>query len=172
GSNIKALVAAVLHRTSEKINLTLRVVDENDKEMPARVSIKGEDGRFYGPDGALWFADDAYDRSKDSFEHNYFYTSGHESMTLPVSRFSVEVAAGYDRPFNRKLGVAFTSGPNVLMQLGFNPKIKLGDDSGSWVSGDLHVHMNYGGTYKNELSDLARMAKAEGLSVINELTVN
>src|SRR5208337_4403572 len=128
GSNIKALVAAVLHRTSEKINLTLRVVDENDKEMPARVSIKGEDGRFYGPDGALWFADDAYDRSKDSFEHNYFYTSGHESMTLPVSRFSVEVGAGYDRPFNRKIGGVFTSGPNVLMPLGFNPKMKLGDD--------------------------------------------
>ena len=172
GSDTKALVAGVRHRISEKINLTLGVVDENGKDMPARVSIKGEDGRFYGPDGALWFADDGYDRSKDSFERHYFYTSGHESMTLPVSKFSVEVAAGYDRPFNRKIGGVFTSGPNVLMPLGFNPKMKLGDDSGSWVSGDLHVHMNYGGTYKNELSDLARIAKAEGLSVINELTVN
>ncbi len=172
GSNIKALVAAVLHRTSEKINLTLRVVDENDKEMPARVSIKGEDGRFYGPDGALFFADDGYDRSKDSFERHYFYTSGHESMTLPVSKFSVEATAGYDRPVNRKLDWVFESGPNVLMRLGFNPKIKLGDDSGSWVSSDLHVHMNYGGTYKNDFSDLARIGKAEGLSIINELAVN
>ena len=172
GSNIKAIVAAVLHRTSEKINLTLRVVDENDKEMPARVSIKGEDGRFYGPDGALWFADDGYDRSKDSFERHYFYTNGHESMTLPVSKFSVEATAGYDRTVNRRLGGVFASGPNRLMLIGFNPKIKLSDDSGSWVSGDLHVHMNYGGTYKNDFSDLARIGKAEGLSVINELTVN
>ena len=172
GGETKPLIAGNRHKISETIQLTLQVVDENGKEMPARVSIKGADGRFYGPDDALWFADDAYNRSEDSFERHYFYTSGRENLTLPLGKFSVEATAGYDRPVNRKLGAVFAAGAISLMQVGFNPKFKLGDDSGAWISGDLHVHMNYDGAYRNELSDLARIGKAEGLNIINELTVN
>ena len=41
-----------------------------------------------------------------------------------------------------------------------------------WYSGDLHVHMNYGGTYRTVPAQLAFMARAEDLHVIEELIVN
>ena len=142
----KTLTFGPSQKTPQKVNLALRVQDENGNDLPARISIKGEDGRFYGPDGALWFADDGYDRSTDSFERHYFYTSGREQITLPVNLFKVEVTAGYDRTPSPTNGGVFATGPNRFMPYAFNPKFKLSDDAGSWVSGDMHVHMNYGGT--------------------------
>jgi len=41
-----------------------------------------------------------------------------------------------------------------------------------WSAADLHVHMNYGGTYRNEPQDLILMAEAEGLEVVHLLAVN
>ncbi len=168
----KTIVSGPSQKTPQKINLILRVQDENGQDLSARVSIKGEDGRFYGPDGTLWFADDGYDRSTEAFERHYFYTSGQEEIRLPVNVLKVEVTAGYERSPSRMNGGVFATGWNRFMPFVFNPKFELGDDSGRWVAGDMHVHMNYGGTYRNEMSDLARIGKAEGLSVINELTVN
>jgi len=43
---------------------------------------------------------------------------------------------------------------------------------GRWVGGDLHVHMNYGGIYRNNPKHLAEQAEAENLSVVNDLVVN
>src|SRR5256884_8946809 len=41
-----------------------------------------------------------------------------------------------------------------------------------WWSGDLHVHMNYGGAYRNTPRHLAFQAKAEDLHVVENLIVN
>jgi hypothetical protein len=41
-----------------------------------------------------------------------------------------------------------------------------------WVSGDLHVHMNYGGHYRNTPDRLAFQAAAEDLHVVENLIVN
>ena len=41
-----------------------------------------------------------------------------------------------------------------------------------WWGGDLHVHMNYGGTYRNTPERLRRLARAEGLHVVENLIVN
>ena len=41
-----------------------------------------------------------------------------------------------------------------------------------WWSGDLHVHMNYGGAYRNTPSHLAFQARAEDLHVVENLIVN
>ena len=43
---------------------------------------------------------------------------------------------------------------------------------GTWRSADLHVHMNYGGTYRNTPENLARQARAENLDVVYNLIVN
>ena len=40
------------------------------------------------------------------------------------------------------------------------------------MSGDLHVHMNYGGTYRNTPQRLVAQASAEGLRVVENLIVN
>ncbi len=41
-----------------------------------------------------------------------------------------------------------------------------------WYSGDLHVHMNYGGMYRNDPTRLALQARAEDLHVVENLIVN
>ena len=44
--------------------------------------------------------------------------------------------------------------------------------SRDWVSGDVHVHMNYGGVYRNTPSHLIAQAAAEDLGVVENLVVN
>src|SRR3989442_9693961 len=41
-----------------------------------------------------------------------------------------------------------------------------------WWSGDLHVHMNYGGAYRNTPSHLAFQARAEAVHVVEDVIVN
>jgi TolB protein len=41
-----------------------------------------------------------------------------------------------------------------------------------WVSSDLHVHMNYGGEYRNTPEHLVLQAEAENLGIVNNLIVN
>jgi hypothetical protein len=41
-----------------------------------------------------------------------------------------------------------------------------------WWSGDLHVHMNYGGTYRNTPAHLVLQARAEDLHLVENLIVN
>src|SRR5437773_2219454 len=41
-----------------------------------------------------------------------------------------------------------------------------------WWSGDLHVHMNYGGAYRDTPAHLAFQARAEDLHVVEALVVN
>jgi len=47
-----------------------------------------------------------------------------------------------------------------------------GDDGQCWVSSDLHVHMNYGGEYRNTPEHLVLQAEAENLGIVNNLIVN
>src|SRR5206468_5719244 len=41
-----------------------------------------------------------------------------------------------------------------------------------WVSGDVHVHMNYGGAYRDTPTRLVAQAAAENLSIVEDLVVN
>src|SRR5258705_12910975 len=49
------------------------------------------------------------------------------------------------------------------------PRLKL---PGKWWSGDLHVHMNYGGRYRNTPAHLVEQARAEGLGLVYNLAGN
>ena len=41
-----------------------------------------------------------------------------------------------------------------------------------WISGDVHVHMNYAGTYRNTPAHLIEQASSENLAMIENLVVN
>jgi TolB protein len=47
-----------------------------------------------------------------------------------------------------------------------------GDGGECWVSSDLHVHMNYGGEYRNTPGHLILQAESENLGIVNNLIVN
>jgi TolB protein len=85
----------------------------------------------------------------------YLVEASH-GLRFKPSRESIEVPEGRD-------GFAHA----VLEKLDFDL-----DAKGQWVGSDLHVHMNYGGTYRNIAENLSEQADAEGLEVLHDLTVN
>ena len=46
------------------------------------------------------------------------------------------------------------------------------DQDTAWISGDVHVHMNYGGAYRNTPARLVSQMAAENLPIVHDLVVN
>jgi TolB protein len=150
--------------------LRLEVFDAaSGRPAPARVSVTGPDGRGFAPDDAWRHADDSFDRSERRFETTYFHTAGASELTLPAGRVTVEVMRGLRyRLFRREVTVP--AGGTITLRV---PLERLADlVARGWRDGDLHVHMNYGGAYRNDPKHLALQMQAEGLSVVEDLIVN
>jgi TolB protein len=155
--------------------LTIRVSDENGRPSAARVSVTGEDGRAYAPDDAWLEADDHVFRSdknpEGSFETHYFDTDGASEIAVPAGRVTVELMKGFEnRVEKRSLQVA--SGEHAKLDIRLTPLQIPADAKSRWISGDVHVHMNYGGTYRSTPKHLVAQADAENLSVVEDLIVN
>jgi Tol biopolymer transport system component len=162
-----------------KLEVNHRVSIRPQKELwistdgPVRISVTDEAGRSYAPENAWIFADDGFDRRERPFETHYFYSSpdGATELEVPLGQYFVEVSRGTNFTFSREkvnvTGERTASVHSVLEALRFES-----DGAGRWLACDLHVHMNYGGTYRNDRAKLAEQGKAEGLQIINELTVN
>ncbi len=140
----------------------------------ARVSVEGADARAYAPDDAWIHADDAFVRSERSFEKHYFHTSGRSQVTVPRGTVTIEVTKGLEyRPERRTISVGEVSSQPVSVPFELGALEALPPISGErWSSGDLHVHMNYGGAYRNTPERLRSQAEAEDLEVVHNLIVN
>ncbi len=149
--------------------LTVVVQDRAGTSVPARVSVSGTDGRSYAPDDAWRHADEAFDRAERAFEYGYFHTRGPAVVTLPPGRFTIEVMRGPEYAIVRR-EVAVTPGAPHTVRVVLDRLANL--PARGWWGGDLHVHMNYGGAYRNSPVRLAFQARAEGLHVVENLVVN
>jgi TolB protein len=137
--------------------------------VPARVSVTAADGRGFVPHDAWRHADDAFNRDHRTFEYSYFHSAGTSELDVPAGRVTVEVTRGLEyRPVRRELTVGPESPTEVIIAL--ERIADLGSDG--WRSGDLHVHMNYGGAYRATPSTLAFQAAAEHLDVVENAIVN
>lgn len=152
--------------------LKLRFVDQADRPIPTRVSVTDEEGRFYAPEHAWIQADDGFDRTQRRFEAHYFHTRGEEEFDVPDGRITVEIMRGIENePFVQTLEMV-PGEPQTLIVKGQRSLNLPHPKSERWVSGDLHVHMNYGGAYRNTPAHLVEQAEAENLSIVNNLIVN
>ena len=157
------------HYRSPVGRLRLRVTDARGAAVPARVSVTGPDGRSWGPDEAWRHADDGFDRRERRFEYGYFHSTGRDSLTLPAGEYAVEVTRGPETRVERRT-VAIRAGRDSALRVSLAP---LGDLARrGWYSADLHVHMNYGGAYRNTPRRLAFQARAEDLDLVEDLIVN
>jgi TolB protein len=148
--------------------LRLRVL-ENDHAVPARLSVLAEDGRSFAPDLSWRHSDDAFDRAERSIEYGYFHSGGESVLDLPVGSYRIEALRGLEyRPARAEAVVRAGEEKEITLSL---PRL---DDlpARGWWSGDLHVHMNYGGAYRNTPSHLVFQARAEDLHVVEGLIVN
>ena len=147
-----------------------RVTDAGGPPLPARVSVLGPDGRSFAPADAWHHADDALRPCASAVRVRLLPYQRAAHATLPagrvpdrglararISRWSPARSRSPRGPTRR---YAWRSG--VLDDL----------EARGWYSGDLHVHMNYGGTYRNDPTRLALQARAEDLHVVENLIVN
>jgi TolB protein len=151
--------------------LKVLVQDEKGRPTYARVSVTDSDGRACIPRKQVMRADDAFDRSERAFETHYVETSGDENFAAPAGKVELEVMKGFEYGVQR---------PNVEVKAGIQQQVvvrlsrlpAIHPEGERWVSSDLHVHMNYGGTYNNASIDLVRAAESENLQIVNNLIVN
>jgi Tol biopolymer transport system component len=150
--------------------LEISILDPKGKPTLARVFITG-DGRAYAPDDAWMHGEDDFVRTERSFESHYFHTKDIARVAAPAGRVEVEVMKGFEYRIEKQIvqvGEGETAKSTVRLK-----RLDVPADPGyQWASGDLHVHMNYGGTYRNTPKNLEMQEEAENLSLIENLIVN
>ena len=149
--------------------LHVAVRDETGAIVPSRISVLASDGRAYAPDSAWMQADDGFDRKLQAFETHYFHCPGECTLVIPTGATTVSVTRGMEyAAATRKIDA---EGAGVTLAFKLAP-LHLPAEYGHYTSADLHVHMNYGGQYKNVTDGLIRQARAENLGAIYNLVVN
>lgn len=148
----------------------LKIVDERGEPAPARVSVTGSDARAHAPADAWMQADDGFDRALQSSETHYFHCASLCLLDLPTGPASIDVRHGFEyAPWRQQVEVGADGVSNITARL--QPQ-RLPTAFGDWVGADLHVHMNYGGHYRNTPLNLVRQAHAEDLDVVFNTIVN
>ena len=150
--------------------LTITIQDELGQPTPARISVTGSDGRSYAPDQAWMHADDAFDRTKQKFENHYFQTTGSCQLDLAKGKTIVTVYRGLENTILKK-EVEIGDSPTAL-SFTLKPLALPAAWNKTWVSGDVHVHMNYGGHYRNTPERMVAQATAEDLDIVFNTIVN
>jgi len=151
--------------------ISLRVVDPRGKLEAARVFVTSADGLAYAPSDEWMHADDSFDRAERPFEAHYFDTPGSSEITVRAGDVEVDVMRGFENHFEQhKVKVKADSTAQLTVRM--VPLSGEVDTTSQWVSGDVHVHMNYAGTYRNAPAHLVRQAAAENLGIVEDLVVN
>ncbi|MBS0377354.1 MAG: CehA/McbA family metallohydrolase [Proteobacteria bacterium] len=163
---LRAVERITLHPTG---TLHLRITDESGSPTPARVVVTGADGRAYAPARA-WMHHAEFDRNEQPFEARYFHTAGEDSVQLPPGPTRVEVYKGLARaPVRASVTIRAGESAEFSAQLPAHP---WQGATTRWFSSDVHVHMNYGGHYRNTPAHLVLQAQAEDLDIVQDLIVN
>jgi len=155
-------------RPSGTVHLWVR--DEHGLPTPARVVVTDANGRFCAPAHA-WTQHAEFDRDEHPFEARYFHTAGEDLIEVPAGTVSVEVMKGLARqPERHTLEVPAGATADVAVVMPAHPW--LDGTQRRWVSADVHVHMNYGGHFRNTPAHLVLQAQAEDLDIVENLIVN
>ncbi|HEX8841721.1 MAG TPA: CehA/McbA family metallohydrolase, partial [Sphingomicrobium sp.] len=165
-----AIVAAKRRHLVRETQLTLDIRDEQGRAVPARIAVLGSDGRAAAPAGSWMHGDDGFDRSLQSAETHYFHCFSTCTVEVPAGETRIWVQRGFRYlPWRKSVKLVAGVHQTIPVQLQLND---LPPSFGRFVSADLHVHMNYGGHYRNTPENLAQQARAEDLNAVYNLIVN
>ncbi|WP_324858656.1 CehA/McbA family metallohydrolase [Dyella sp.] len=170
GGATHALAAAQRQYKLPMARLTLDIVDETGARTPARVAIIGNDGRAHAPRDAWVHADDGFDRARQTSETHYFHCAPPCTLDVPAGSTQVWIQHGFAyAPWRQQVNLS--KGSEKQLRATLQPQ-RLPATFGQWISADLHIHMNYGGHYRNTPAHLAQQARAEDLDLAYDLVVN
>jgi hypothetical protein len=151
------------------LHLTLN--DADGAAASARVSITDQRGRFHAPFGAWIHGDDGYDRAERPFEAHYFHARGAAVIDVPAGVITVEILRGLSQPLETHT-VTVLAGQTAMVEARAARKSSAAAGGGRWVSGDVHVHMDYAGLYRSDPRRLLDQMAAEDLDIVHNLIVN
>ncbi len=170
GGATTTIVANKRRYKTAEARLTLDIRDEQGHGVPARVAVLGSDGRAAAPASAWMHADDGFDRALQSSETHYFHCPATCTLDMPAGETSIWVQRGFRYlPWQQTVKLEAGGAQTIPVKLQLND---LPASFGKWRSADLHVHMNYTGTYRNTPENLVRQARAEDLDAVYNLIVN
>jgi hypothetical protein len=120
--------------------------------------------------------DELYDRAQFPSEVHYFHCPAGDGCTVsvPPGKTRIHVQSGFRRTpveIVRDFAASTGSGDGEALPVRL-PDNDLPPAFGTFLSADLHVHMNYGGHYRNTPWHLLRQQDAEDLDVVYNLLVN
>jgi hypothetical protein len=151
--------------------IAITVLDSQGHVTPARIFVTGEDGRAYAPDDAWLQADDSFVRGVQRFEAHYFESRGNDVITVPAGRVTVQAMKGFEYRVEEKT-IEAKVGEETRITVHLRALDIPRDPGFRWISGDVHVHMNYGGAYRNTPRHMIQQAESENLSIVENLIVN
>jgi TolB protein len=130
-----------------------------------RISVRGPDGRFYGPRDTWLHADDSFVRAEMPEEPRYFHCESICQVEVPEGESQLFIMRGLAY---KTFSTRARPGETVVY-----PATPLPSMPGpSWTSADVHVHMNYAGTYRNDPEHMLQQAQAEDVNLVFNLVVN
>ncbi len=151
-------------------SVRLSIFDSGGATAAARVSVVAADGRAYAPHNAWTHADDSFDRKQRAEEARYFHANDVTVVDVPVGKVAITVWRGPETRIEHRV-VDVTADKQSALRIDLQ-RLDLNDEWSNWRSADVHVHMNYGGTYRNTPQNLLRQADAEDLDMVFNLIVN
>jgi hypothetical protein len=170
GGATTKIVAKTRQYKSTQARLRLDIRDEQGRSVPARVAVLGSDRRAAAPTSSWMHADDGFDRALQASETHYFHCPSRCSLEAPAGDTAIWVQHGFRYlPWRQTVKLAAGENRAVPVKLHLND---LPSSFGRWRSADLHVHMNYGGAYRNTPEHLAKQTQAEDLDAIYNVIVN
>lgn len=146
------------------------VETEDRRSTSARVSVTDETGRFCWQAGTV-HADDGFDRTERQFERHYAYVNPSQAFVARAGQVTLEVSKGPGYRLEKRV-VDVAAGQTREVRVTLHRRQTPWNSQEHWTSGDLHVHMNYGGTYQNDPNWLRVIADGEGVQFVNNLAVN
>jgi TolB protein len=171
GGLVDCLEMPARHFLLPMAQLHLDIKDLAGAAAAARVSVIDARGIFHAPAGAWIHADDGFDRKLRPFEQHYFHAQGGASIDVPAGEVTVKIVHGMERRIEERRMV-LSSGQTGELAVDLHADTFSVPDPGRWLSADVHVHMNYGGNYRNTPAHLALQAAAENLQIVHALIVN
>jgi Tol biopolymer transport system component len=171
GGLVQPLLVAERRYLQPMTRLHVVLHDANGAAGSARIGVTDASGRFYAPPDAWIHADDGFDRHERPFEAHYFHARGDAWVEVPVGAIGVDILHGFERKFEQRK-LTTVAGQDAVLTVELAEGALSVPTPGRWVSADVHVHMNYGGEYRNTPAHLATQAEAENLGIVNALIVN
>lgn len=142
--------------------MKLKLESAPNADAAWRVSIKGKDGEFYFPPGAMYHI---------SAGLGHFIHRGDLDITLPTGAYEVRVFRGTEFLAD-VINVNLSHGTEEQT---FHSAINRWTDTRAmgWYSGENHIHANYGyGQWYNTPRAMLDMCEAEDLHVANLVVAN